>query len=572
MDRGLQFLFEDTQSLSNYRGISENGAYGWVMPNDPKRFHVPSKFQPGKLINYRGRQFNHSDFTPYSVELTGLGSTQTPNDQSDTSVKELLNWSQRYPAITFRAADFAYCSDMEKYPNNRLAVLRRFAGPIGNNLFVPGASPVGYPPISTIVSWIPPEEQDFFKISFGEKWVAQNEDIFDVLKSRLSKITGSVGNSTVGDALGKQVIYKILESLGVTSLSFEDFFGSPDIIRSTHRRATDGDGFSFDFNYTVTARYEFRHLLTRNPNGSLNQVDGQVAMLDILGNIIRMGTSDSIFRLDTGFAMFSTNILDAMSAGRTSQILEQLIRGAMNAIKSMVGSLVEAVKNTADEFKQKAGEKGVLAAAGEVALGKLKKLADATLQGILAEHRVMLTGAIAGASGLPNAPWHLTLGNPKKPVMSIGNLVCEKVDVTGKNELGFDDWPTALEAKFTLKNARPLGAQEIENIFNAAQQRIYYRQIVTFPDAGGNKIIVNRTDEEIKALTGDTKDRQKKMKEFQKTEDKPTNNSTGQVTETKKEEAKTTTPTSPGNNTGDVASILPENVVSENQTKPPEKS
>jgi hypothetical protein len=554
MTRGLNFLFDGTvTSVAGYNGISDSGAYGWAMPQDPKGATVTSKMNPGYFINYRGRQFNHGDFTPYAVERTGIGENVTPNDQSDTSVPELVKWSERYPSLKLYPKDFLYCRDLEKYPNNRLVVLRRFAQPVGNNLFLPGKMGQYPHPISTVVSWVNPEEDGFFNFSFGEKWEQQSEDFFDILKGAMQKISGGGGGNVVTNALQKQLFQNILGSMGVTNLSFEDFYGNPSIIKSTSRRSTGGDGFNFDFNYTLTANYEMRHLV--GPNNA--HIDSQVAMLDIMANLIKMGSSDSIFRLSTGFSMFASKTLNAMAAGRTSQILQEILKGAISAAKSMINSVVEMLKADLDKIKA-----GGVDAAKEVAVQRLTQLADATIQGIIAEHKVKLEASIAGSSGLPNAPWHLTIGNPKKPVVSIGDMVVDKVELKGKNELGYDDWPTEIEAKITLKNARPLGAQEIENIFNGAQQRIYYRSIINIKDQD-NKIILNLDDKELVEFKKTEEERLKVVS----TNNKKENTSTGQASTATQEAATNSNPTPSGSDKNPLPIKTASNASSTENTK-----
>jgi hypothetical protein len=50
--------------------------------------------------------------------------------------------------VRFEPRDFLYCKDLNKYPNNRLVVLRRFPGPISDQVF----GPFGVSPIATIVT------------------------------------------------------------------------------------------------------------------------------------------------------------------------------------------------------------------------------------------------------------------------------------------------------------------------------------------------------------------------------------------------------------------------------------
>jgi hypothetical protein len=55
-------------------------------------------------------------------------------------------------------------------------------------------------------------------------------------------------------------------------------------------------------------------------------------------------------------------------------------------------------------------------------------------------------------TGEPVGNWHLTVGNPLNPIIVVGNLICEKMDVQFGEELGPDDFPTELKVVYTLQH------------------------------------------------------------------------------------------------------------------------
>jgi hypothetical protein len=65
------------------------------------------------------------------------------------------------------------------------------------------------------------------------------------------------------------------------------------------------------------------------------------------------------------------------------------------------------------------------------------------------------------------------MGNPYNPIAMIGNLICKTIDVTFGDSLGPDDFPSTLEAKFTLSHGRDRERGEIESIFNQGDGRFY---------------------------------------------------------------------------------------------------
>jgi hypothetical protein len=78
-------------------------------------------------------------------------------DLSTTNIIKNLSGS---PALKLKYSDFVYCRDYGVYPNNRLIIVRRFGGPVGDNLTGKSGSPVG-----TLVTWFddqsPPIAIDF---------------------------------------------------------------------------------------------------------------------------------------------------------------------------------------------------------------------------------------------------------------------------------------------------------------------------------------------------------------------------------------------------------------------------
>lgn len=69
-------------------------------------------------------------------------------------------------------------------------------------------------------------------------------------------------------------------------------------------------------------------------------------------------------------------------------------------------------------------------------------------------------------TGAPVGEWHLTVGNPFKPIAVVGNLICEGVEITFNDELGPDDFPTEMTATVKLKPGMSRANQDIESVFN----------------------------------------------------------------------------------------------------------
>ncbi len=476
MDRGFDFLYSNP-NLTLFIGIPDSktvGHFGYEDPSNPLTdgtgSWVRSKFNPTSFINYRGQKWNRGTYKPYGVEKFVQGGSELQSnieDQHKIDIIDLIKWSNGYaggngvPMMRFNLKDFIYCKDHKKYANNRLIVLRRFAGPIGNQLF----GPYGPTPIATVVSWIPPsdgggDDKLPFTISFHEIWQDFNKSLFETLKETISALELPIGKITPNHPVFKTLQISLMNKLGITPLDVEGYFGNPNIVSSTMARpiATGGnDGLSSDIKFTVDAAYEYHYY---------GGVDPATIMLDIVANIIKMGTSDAVFQLTGAFGSGVASTVNRLMNGDITGLIQDIISAVIEAIKGLITTVISAIKDFAKAIST--GDPGSIIGALVNGFGKLY------FQGILAEKKPQIMAAIAGSTGSPVGAWHVMIGNPKKPIISCGNLVIQSVSIDMSNQLGFDDWPTTIYAKFTLTSARPLGASDIESIYNAGQQRIYY--------------------------------------------------------------------------------------------------
>lgn len=101
------------------------------------------------------------------------------------------------------------------------------------------------------------------------------------------------------------------------------------------------------------------------------------------------------------------------------------------------------------------------------------KFLKSILASTFAKHRWPIRGSIGVMTGQPTTPWHITIGNPWSPIISAGNMIVDKIDLSAKGELGFNDMPIFVNTNISLRFGRNLGSKEIEKIFNNGYQRIY---------------------------------------------------------------------------------------------------
>ena len=60
---------------------------------------------------------------------------------------------------------------------------------------------------------------------------------------------------------------------------------------------------------------------------------------------------------------------------------------------------------------------------------------------------------------------HVTIGNPRSPIISIGNLIITSTSVQHYGPLGIDDFPTGLKVTVNLKHAKSRDAIEIQQMY-----------------------------------------------------------------------------------------------------------
>jgi hypothetical protein len=76
-------------------------------------------------------------------------------------------------------------------------------------------------------------------------------------------------------------------------------------------------------------------------------------------------------------------------------------------------------------------------------------------------------------SPAPIGFWHLTIGNPKRPIMSIGNMIITNCTVEHNGPLGLDDFPTGLKVTVELDRGKPRDLRDIEKLYMQGTDRIY---------------------------------------------------------------------------------------------------
>ena len=376
------------------------------------------------------------------------------------------------PGLLIKAADLAYLRDLGVYPINRMAILRRF--PEGSFVYE-NLEDMQIQPISTVIGWIKPDA-NFGTIAFNETWT-KTHNRFDELLAKIVQDNFKIPISSLIPIpdFAQGILFEFYKNMGLTKRSgvdddnlnetYESYNGSnisgggsnwglnnipigdPNVLQEGPFRNPDGQNIVSNFQFELETTYEQK---------LLGVVDPGSAMLDILDNLYAMGTSDMTFYWGDA----SKAIIDAKKAatGGANDLnswwlfVKDILTGFWTAITDLFQSVLEQTTEIFSEFKGN----GVNSINSEVIINGLKALLQTILGSVIAINRFELRGSIELMTGgnVSSTPWYLTIGNPYSPWLSTNHIIVESATVETSTEMGFNDQPQRLTAKFTCRFSR----------------------------------------------------------------------------------------------------------------------
>lgn len=408
----------------------------------------------------------------------------------DTSILNIIEKLSPTQAA-LRPADFVYLKNIGVYPNNRLIIARRFGAPVGDNIMVNKGKSIL--PFATLISWIP-ESEDFLNITFGEEWMDSEADFKGILNSlgedikipNLGGIMGAAGNALPLPGFTEIFQRKFLAKLGIIEDDKADSIpaGNPNLIKMAKRRKTigytePGSGLKCTVNIKMVCEYELKYI---------SGIDPTIVWMDILGMITRFGTSNSdTYGLSKEAASKvkqwanDPNLLIQDAASKIKSALNEVV----TQITTEIGKAYDAAKDAAKKVGSNTDtettktptllEKAEAERANRLSMVNILQKAINAAQDVLVslvhKYRVKFIGVINALTGLPSTPWHITIGNPLRPVFCSGDMLVENVSLKLGPILAFNDLPSSITAEFNITNARPWGLQEIMAKFNSGYLR-----------------------------------------------------------------------------------------------------
>lgn len=447
--------------------------------------------------------FGNAQFSPFptgnpdgSGNVTKIKTAaENQNDEIyDVSIQSIVDYTTNHTAMKLTYADFAYLKDVGVYPNNRLIVARRFQQPVRNDLTQVKASPM-----ATLVSYV--KDENFLDISFSEQWVDADATFQQILNDIGADLTsGNADNpSTLGDAMagGVGVVplpgfteglqYLVMSKMGITDNNGigNHPLGNPNLIREAMRRKTVAkdqadSGLSFKVQIQMKIEYEQKFI---------SGLDPTLVYLDILQNVLTFATSDSIFQFNGNFATGGKEFVDNLISGDPAAIMKsiaQFTAALVSAVTEVLDFLVNAEsdkKDTPAQQNQAQDQNNGQTESADEGPSLLENLAErvktilqTTIGTIISKYKIRILGVINALTGSPSGPWHITIGNPKRPIFCSGDMLMKSdVKVNFGKTLAFNDLPASIVVDCTFENARNLGAQEIFDRLNTGKGRSYIR-------------------------------------------------------------------------------------------------
>jgi hypothetical protein len=419
--------------------------------------------------------------------------------------------------------DFLYCKHYGTIPNNYMVTLRRYPTPVLDNLSVPTeldnsdsafSEGVGRP-VAQAITWLGGNTgnslNEILSFTTGINWNSKpqtdtrTQEAFSkgfLNDAAIGQLRNNLGNLSPGASNALGIADVAIESiLGIsdqeeTSIRARRFSGlrdkakdqegllgeyiwtSVDVVMNTYTR---GIGLKFEWK---AIKLVFEYELT-----SVGEVNSKAAMLDIMGNLLSIGTNYGNFltpdiRYDSKFKNFG---FPGGNAGlelyyrNPAEWLRTFAKDINNLITQSNSSpdgnsdqsRIEKLKKDLEQLSKEGSKSDAETAEVLQKILGSGEFSRFLKQGTTANFIENYQMPLSFLTGAPIGEWHLTVGNPCNPIAMIGNLVCTDLTFDFTENLGPDDFPTGVKATFTLEHGRDRERGEIESIFNRGDGRLY---------------------------------------------------------------------------------------------------
>jgi hypothetical protein len=482
----MSFLFEASSKVRNqFSTTQDTSRLNLEVTSTVANTNNPTQTVKDK-IEYdetdNTRKFNKYTITKSSLKENYIRSNVNAAYKSSgknpyLDLLETFNGEGNNPkSLKIKATDLSYLRDIGVFPINRLMILRRF--PEGE--IVPtDLNDLDVSPISTIIGWVKADD-DLLNFSVNEVWKTQSKWLHELMGEIIQNEFGiDIGGIFPIPGWGQGFMFGLLKRMGLTDYSATDLpIGDANLLREGITRAHEEQGLQSSFNFTLETVYEQKYIGGIDPGAAFN---------DLLTNSLTMGTSNIRFLGKPGNKL-AQQLREAnnnpsnpdgwknliITTVRTViDALQGTIKNTLNNNKDVFVQPQDTSKETGDNEQEKKSKESEAAEANIQKIGIVRRLISSVLASTVARYQWPIRGALNQLTGEAATPWHLTIGNPHSPLLSMNNIKVNTLDVALGNELAFNDIPRYMTIKATIEQGRNFGKQEIESMFNIQYKRLY---------------------------------------------------------------------------------------------------
>ena len=389
----------------------------------------------------------------YLDKIGRIGDDKLQEIRYNPSASNLVSWTRQgnTNAVEYSSEDFLWAKRFKQVPNNYMVTLRRFPQPCQDDLFDPLKNKL--PDVGRLITWVDGEDVKWENV--GLKW--NHSVTWKDLEADIQVMQASQGAGNETGALGGLGgIGKAMQSMasisdtsssnaarthnpntaGVNPYGNKNkIFGPIDVIRKQKIR---DKGLNFEQKFELKFEYELR---------SIDGINPKIAFIDLLSNILVVTANKGSF-WGGERRFYGGNPRQVKPFGDTSKLASGDYKGYMD-------SLMTGLTSKVDELS---GGKGFSIPEG---VGNMLKSLGGNLMSQLTGGALDKMGRQGGQAmdslltGEDTGEWHVMVGNPANPIISVGNLALTKTEVSLAGALGPDDFPTKIMVTCSLEPSRP---------------------------------------------------------------------------------------------------------------------
>lgn len=456
---------------------------------------------------------------------TNLGVKISDRDITNCSIRELVSLSHEKNSILgmarYKYADFMYCKDVGKVSNNHMITLRKFKHPVGDNIF--RTSTFAYAneverglfdytndgDCGRLITWFDTDDnklEDILNYKYSASWKELNAKIEQVQSEEDAEERGPLGMllNSVNPAYNKAT----LAGMGGTHNLFSQYGARWFNIKQGGNSQNTKMQTLYDSNKVYTpkntiqdthiyeGKLQFDHEITLKFSYRLRAYDNinpKTAFLDLLANILEVTYRRGEFW--GGSRRFIGSPANRAGWNKANKFIDEQwdkLGGFLNGLASGVvdfqsivqsaAAAVDALKNAAVGFVNnmqdaaQGGAKGVMQSLlqGMIKLNKRTGFTHglkAQLKNAIGRPAMYAMDSLLSADNV--GLWHITIGNPKNPIMVMGNMILTGASIQHKGPLGVDDFPTELTVTVSLKPGRSRDLTEIGRMYTKGAGALY---------------------------------------------------------------------------------------------------